>query len=313
MLKRFHILTVSHKHTQLSTLADLAIQAPDEDALRTKLLRLKSEFGLDELMYMATCNRVMYAFSTANPVNAGFIGAFTDLIHPRLSEAQLTEYTGIFQLLSGMDAVNHLFEVAASIDSLVVGERQILRQLREAYERSSAWGLTGDTIKLALQHAIVAAKSVYSKTGIGEKSVSVVALAIRQLLQKPLNEDTRILFIGAFSVAGEHIFELNEVSDAPAKRPVATTSPRRASTTAVRRAPMPKTAAPTRTAVPKRASVQPTQVNMPVPVEEYSEPQSAPVVQRQPVSSRVRQRPPRPNGMRRSPMGGLQARSRNQN
>ena len=197
MLKRFHILTVSHKHTQLSTLADLAIQAPDEDALRTKLLRLKSEFGLDELMYMATCNRVMYAFSTANPVNAGFIGAFTDLIHPRLSEAQLTEYTGIFLLLSGMDAVNHLFEVAASIDSLVVGERQILRQLREAYERSSAWGLTGDTIKLALQHAIVAAKSVYSKTGIGEKSVSVVALAIRQLLQKPLNEDTRILFIGA--------------------------------------------------------------------------------------------------------------------
>ncbi|HMQ63272.1 MAG TPA: glutamyl-tRNA reductase [Flavilitoribacter sp.] len=197
MLKRFHILTVSHKHTQLSTLADLAIQAPDEDALRTKLLRLKSEFGLDELMYMATCNRVMYAFSTANPVNAGFIRAFTDLIHPRLSEAQLTEYTGIFQLLSGMDAVNHLFEVAASIDSLVVGERQILRQLREAYERSSAWGLTGDTIKLALQHAIVAAKSVYSKTGIGEKSVSVVALAIRQLLQKPLNEDTRILFIGA--------------------------------------------------------------------------------------------------------------------
>ena len=124
---------------------------------------------------------------------------------------------------------------------------------------------------------------------------------------------TRILFIGAFSVAGEHIFELNEVSDTPAKRPVATTSPRRASTTAVRRAPMPKTAAPTRTAVPKRASVQPTQVNMPVPVEEYSEPQSAPVVQRQPVSSRVRQRPPRPNGMRRSPMGGLQARSRNQN
>ncbi|MCB8927157.1 MAG: hypothetical protein H6652_16175 [Ardenticatenaceae bacterium] len=124
---------------------------------------------------------------------------------------------------------------------------------------------------------------------------------------------TRILFIGAFSVAGEHIFELNEVSDAPAKRPVATTSPRRASTTAVRRAPMPKTAAPTRTAVPKRASVQPTQVSIPVPVEEYSEPQSAPVVQRQPVSSRVRQRPPRPNGMRRSPMGGLQARSRNQN
>lgn len=120
---------------------------------------------------------------------------------------------------------------------------------------------------------------------------------------------TRILFIGAFSVAGEHIFEFNDVSDAPARRPSATAKPHRANTTAVRRSPMPKTAAPTRTAVPKRASVQPTQVNM--PVEEYSEPQ--PVVQRKPVASRVRQRPPRPNGMRRSPMGGLQARSRNQN
>jgi hypothetical protein len=122
---------------------------------------------------------------------------------------------------------------------------------------------------------------------------------------------TRILFIGAFSVAGEHIFEFSEVGDTPAKRPVATAQPRRAAPTAVRRSPMPKTAAPTRTAVPKRATVQPTQVNM--ATEEYSEPQPAPAPRRQPVASRVRQRPPRPNGMRRSPMTGLQARPRNRN
>lgn len=123
---------------------------------------------------------------------------------------------------------------------------------------------------------------------------------------------TRILFIGAFSVAGEHIFEFNDVADVPQKRPAASTAARRRTTTNVRRAPVPKTAAPTRTAVPKRASAQPTQVNM--PVEEYNEPtQTQTPPQRQPVSSRVRRRPPRPNGMRRSPLNGLQARPRNRN
>ena len=123
---------------------------------------------------------------------------------------------------------------------------------------------------------------------------------------------TRILFIGAFSVAGEHIFEFNDVADsAPQKRPAATTTARRATSGPIRRTPMPKTAAPVRTAVPKPVSAQPTQVSM--PVEEYSEPMPTPTAPRTPVASRVRQRPPRPNGMRRSPMTGLQARPRNRN
>ncbi|MCA9956238.1 MAG: hypothetical protein KC434_16030 [Anaerolineales bacterium] len=125
---------------------------------------------------------------------------------------------------------------------------------------------------------------------------------------------TRILFIGAFSVAGEHIFEFNEVADTQQKRPAAA-APRRVTTapTTVRRTPVAQTAAP-RTAVPKSVSAQPTQVHM--PVEEYNEPIITPqpsAQQRQPVVSRVRQRPPRPNGMRRSPLNGLQARPRNRN
>ena len=122
---------------------------------------------------------------------------------------------------------------------------------------------------------------------------------------------TRILFIGAFSVAGEHIFEFHEASAKPQKRQAAATPRRRKTTTTVRRNPVPKTAAP-RTAVPKRVSAQPTQVHMPVE-QPYNEPMSPPTPQRKPVSSRVRQRPPRPNGMRRSPLNGLQARPRSRN
>lgn len=126
---------------------------------------------------------------------------------------------------------------------------------------------------------------------------------------------TRILFIGAFSVAGEHIFEFNEATATPqkARKRPANTTRRRQTTGGIRRTPVAKTAAPQRTAVPKSVSPQPTQVHM--PTEAYNEPASTPTPapRRQPVTTRVRQRPPRPNGMRRSPLGGLQARPRNRN
>ncbi|MCP4420840.1 MAG: hypothetical protein GY805_29875 [Chloroflexi bacterium] len=122
---------------------------------------------------------------------------------------------------------------------------------------------------------------------------------------------TRILFIGAFSVAGEHIFEFNETAVSPQKRPAKAARRRQTATPTRRRAPVPKAAAPKRTAVPKRASTQQTQVQM--PIETYNDPTPTPQPQRKPVVSRVRQRPPRPNGARRSPLNGLQARPRNRN
>jgi glutamyl-tRNA reductase len=90
-----------------------------------------------------------------------------------------------------------LFDVAASIDSLVIGERQILGQLREAYEQCREWGLTGDNIRLAMNQAVIAAKSVYSNTQIGDKPVSVVSLATQKLLNANVRKDARILVVGA--------------------------------------------------------------------------------------------------------------------
>ncbi|MBK8702837.1 MAG: hypothetical protein IPN33_03970 [Saprospiraceae bacterium] len=87
--------------------------------------------------------------------------------------------------------------MAASMDSLVVGERQILGQLRDAYDQCKAWGLTGDGIRLVIQHTVVAAKAVYAQTRIGDKPVSVASLAIQQLLKSGLPTDARIIMIGA--------------------------------------------------------------------------------------------------------------------
>ena len=83
------------------------------------------------------------------------------------------------------------------MNSLVIGEREILRQLREAYDQSVAWKLTGDDIRLAMRAAVETAKAVYSNTRIGEKPVSVVSLAIQKLLAAKTPKEARILLIGA--------------------------------------------------------------------------------------------------------------------
>ena len=96
-----------------------------------------------------------------------------------------------------MDAVRHLFKVASSIDSLVLGEREIITQVRTAYENCLEMGMTGDVLRLLIQKAIGAAKAVYTETDVATKPVSVVSLAYRKLKDLNLKLDARILVIGA--------------------------------------------------------------------------------------------------------------------
>ncbi len=91
----------------------------------------------------------------------------------------------------------HLFEMAASINSMVIGEREIFRQLREAYDFSKENGLTGDNIRLAMRFTVEAAKCVYANTAIGEKALSVVALAFQQMMLKSQNREARVIMVGA--------------------------------------------------------------------------------------------------------------------
>jgi glutamyl-tRNA reductase len=165
--------------------------------LRAQLESLKETFGLNELLYLSTCNRVMYLFDKEEDPDDQFITDFFRFINPDLSANIIRDIDKCVSYLEGDAALEHLFEVAASIDSLVIGERQILGQLREAYDQSQAWGLTGDHIRLLFQHAVLAAKAVYAQTRIGDKPVSIVSLAIQKLLRAKLPKDAPILIVGA--------------------------------------------------------------------------------------------------------------------
>ena len=193
MLDGYHIITLTHRDAPLQALRHAVV----EDGQANMLPALKQRFDWKELFYLATCNRVMYLFYQQGPIAENLISDVLRTVRPELSDAQLQTTSAQMRLLHGADAVQHLFEVAASMDSLVLGEREIVRQLREAYDRNHAQGLTGDHMRLLLRFTIETAKEVYSQTGIGEKSLSVVALAFNAMLRAGVSPQDRILMLGA--------------------------------------------------------------------------------------------------------------------
>ena len=101
------------------------------------------------------------------------------------------------QIFEGESALRHLFNVASSIDSLVVGEREIITQVRNAYEKCNEYQLTGDLIRLVVKKTIETAKEIYTETNIARNPVSVVSLAYRKLRSLNVKQDSRFIIIGS--------------------------------------------------------------------------------------------------------------------
>ncbi len=202
MLERYKILTITHRQASLKELPHFAVQHTEKSAIGSRLKQIKKQFNIGELLYLSTCNRVMYLIHTETPFSHKTLLSFFESVNPALPETYKETIRQKVALYEGIQAIAHLFEVAASIDSLVVGEREILRQLRTAYEHCKECGLAGDHIRLAMRFAVETAKGVYANTRIGEKPISVVSLAIQQLLKEKLETNARILLIGAGQTNG---------------------------------------------------------------------------------------------------------------
>ncbi len=191
MVSNYKIITVTHKQTDLKNIGRYVIEA-DADAISNRLEQAGKALGIDEIMYLFTCNRVLYLLYTPNKVDSGFTKQFAEIVY-----GQDTDSLDLFSSYEGEDAIRHLYEVASSIDSLVVGEREIFRQLREAYTHCHQQGLTGDSIRLLMDETVRTAKRVYASTRIGEKPVSIVSLAIQKLLNANVSKEARVILLGA--------------------------------------------------------------------------------------------------------------------
>src|SRR6202012_3408147 len=94
-------------------------------------------------------------------------------------------------------ALEHLLRTSCSLESLIVGEKEILPQLRKAYEDCREAGLTGDGLRMFINCIVKTAKEVYTHTNISKNPISVVSLAYRKRKDLKLCANARILIIGA--------------------------------------------------------------------------------------------------------------------
>ncbi len=196
MYRGFRILTFTHRHHNLRDISRFMIQADSSGDLKERMSAIKQLMGIDELMYLSTCNRVMYLFYIPDDSPAFDAAKFLQLVNPSIPNTSLEKDALLAQYFEGQEAINHLLEVASSLDSMIVGEREIFRQIRESYDQAKAWNLSGDNLRLLMKLTVQAAKDVYTNTGIGNKPVSVVSLSVQELLKKQPSRDARILLIG---------------------------------------------------------------------------------------------------------------------
>ncbi|HEX8516634.1 MAG TPA: glutamyl-tRNA reductase [Bacteroidia bacterium] len=193
-MNRIKIIAFTHKSTDINDIGRLHIE---ESALKGRLESLKAEAEVDELFYLSTCNRVEFMLSTEKALDTSFLSKFFSTFDPLFTPADIQWCLQNARIFEAETALEHLYSVASSIDSLVVGEREIITQVRNAYEKCNSLGLTGDLLRLAIKSTIEVAKEVYTHTNIARNPVSVVSLAYRKLRALNVKLDARFLIIGS--------------------------------------------------------------------------------------------------------------------
>lgn len=194
-----HVIVVglSHKTAPVEIREKLAVP---ESRLGEALGRLCSYPGVKEGILLSTCNRVE-VYSVVEDVEAGYgrIQEFLADTHLSLSSEQLTPH---LYWHTGDRAIAHLFRVAASLDSMIIGESQILGQLKDAFETALSHKTTGVIMNKVVKKAISVAKRVRTETKISEMAVSVSYAAV-ELAKKIFSnlEEKTVLLVGAGEMA----------------------------------------------------------------------------------------------------------------
>ena len=194
---RILCLSLNHTNAPVSLREKLTFS---EDAIRSALSRLscgQMESSITEMIILSTCNRIeIYAASSKS--------AFTEL-EAFLSDARgvaLHEFHSHLVRFKDMDAVRHLFDVAAGLDSLVIGEPQILGQITRDLELARGQNAAGPTLNRLFQAAIHAGKRARTETAISRNpaSVSSLAASLSERVVRKIS-DARVVILGAGEMA----------------------------------------------------------------------------------------------------------------
>jgi len=157
---------VNHKTAPVEVREQLAFP---ELAIGPALERLRAGAGISEALILSTCNRVEITVASEDDVDAR--PAVEAVLRGNASGSQIYRY-------EGRQAIEHLFRVAASLDAMVVGEPQILGQMKNAYAMAKSAGTMNGLLDGVVSRAFSVAKRVRTETGIGQMAVSVSYAAV---------------------------------------------------------------------------------------------------------------------------------------
>ena len=198
MVKKREIVLIglNHRTAPVGVRERLAFSAEDS----AKVLKaMHLSIYVDEIVLFSTCNRVEFLLATTDVAKA------VEAIKDFLAEFKNTPRNTFEQALyvyQGDKAVSHIFRVASSLDSMVIGESQILGQIKESYQEASSHKTCGVVLNRLMHRSFSVAKRVRTETGIGDHAVSISYAAV-ELGRKIFGEleGKAVLLIGAGEMA----------------------------------------------------------------------------------------------------------------
>jgi glutamyl-tRNA reductase len=196
--KEIVIIGLNHRSAPIEVRESLSFE---NSYVREALAQLRGYPSIEEGVILSTCNRVEVIAAASDHRSA-----FSDI---RLFLTERRNHRGLGDLdehvytYQGTDAVRHLFRVAASLDSMVVGEPQILGQLKAHYQAAQEAGTVGTILHRLFHHSFSVAKRVRTETAIASRAVSVSSVAVdlaRRIFDR--FDDKTVMLIGAGKMGG---------------------------------------------------------------------------------------------------------------
>jgi len=182
--KELFLVGLSHKSAPIEVREKVALTG---DVLKDALVALKGEEGVAEAFVVSTCNRVEV-----------FVHADSEAAAHAFFTSRSQAASDHVYVRRGVEAIRHLFRVSSSLDSMVVGEQQILGQVKEAYGLASSAQTAGSYISRLCNRAFATAKRIRTETEIGRGVTSMSQVAV-ELVEKIFGDLTgrAILLVGA--------------------------------------------------------------------------------------------------------------------
>jgi glutamyl-tRNA reductase len=180
------MVVVNHKSASLAVRELVALP---KGGSADFVVELSRKLPIREVVALSTCNRTEFYYTSRDPIAPLTLFEALAEGNPRI----LSMLAGSLYSAQGSDVAQHLFRVTCGLDSLVLGETQILSQVKRAYERSREQGLTGTSINLLFQKAFEAAKQVHTRTSLNSHQASIPSVALK--LAEAIFEDLSQPFI----------------------------------------------------------------------------------------------------------------------